>query len=159
MNDSDSAYLQYLLDVSESPLNISEHRKYAWDYFQLHSTQRIATFNFFVSIATAISAAAGVALQTNISLNWLPFCLDSCCVLYHLFFGNWTNETECSSNLPRRHSRRSKQNLVHQLRKSVYLGRMSSGYERIARIIPTGSGETTTVTLRVLIFSSSASVR
>lgn len=69
MNDADSAYLQYLLDVTEPSLNISEHRKYAWDYFQLHSTQRIATFNFFVSIATAISAAAGIALQANVNLR------------------------------------------------------------------------------------------
>jgi hypothetical protein len=69
MSNSDHDYLQYLLGAKSPMLNISEQRKYAWDYFQLHSTQRIATFNFFVSIATAISAAAGIAIQVNVNLK------------------------------------------------------------------------------------------
>ncbi len=35
---------------------LKDHREYAWNYFQLHANQRMATFNFFVIIAALLTA-------------------------------------------------------------------------------------------------------
>lgn len=43
-------------------------RKYAWDYFQLHSSQRMASFNFYVTLSTALLAGASGALQPSVNL-------------------------------------------------------------------------------------------
>ncbi len=35
---------------------ISDQRQYVWNYFQLHASQRLSTFNFYIVISTAIAA-------------------------------------------------------------------------------------------------------
>ena len=36
--------------------DVIEHRNYVWNYFQLHASQRMTTFNFFVVIAALLTA-------------------------------------------------------------------------------------------------------
>jgi hypothetical protein len=40
-------------------------QQYAWDYFQLHATQRLKTFEFYVVIATVLLSGYGVSLKEN----------------------------------------------------------------------------------------------
>lgn len=62
--------------LKTSPLdNVERHRRYAWDYFQLHSSQRIATFNFYITLSTAILAGIGTALQRNFNLPEMAIVL------------------------------------------------------------------------------------
>lgn len=120
----------------------------------LHSASRRSTFSSPLRRRSA--QQPGLRFRQISISNWSPFYLASCYVLYHLFFGNWTSGIECSSNSPRRRSRRSKHTSAHQSRKTAYSGAMSNAYKHSARITLTGSGETTTATLRVLTLSSCA---
>ena len=44
---------------------ISDQRQYVWNYFQLHASQRLSTFNFYIVISTAI--AAGYLVTVGVS--------------------------------------------------------------------------------------------
>lgn len=44
---------------------INVQRQYVWNYFQLHASQRLITFNFYIVISTAIAAGYIVALGVN----------------------------------------------------------------------------------------------
>jgi len=44
---------------------ISDQRQYVWNYFKLHASQRLITFNFYIVISTAIAAGYIVALGVN----------------------------------------------------------------------------------------------
>jgi uncharacterized membrane protein len=44
---------------------IKDQRQYVWNYFQLHASQRLITFNFYIVISTAIGAGYIVALRVN----------------------------------------------------------------------------------------------
>lgn len=44
---------------------IKDQRQYVWNYFQLHASQRLITFNFYIVISTAIAAGYAVALRAN----------------------------------------------------------------------------------------------
>ena len=35
---------------------INDQRQYLWDYFQLHASQRLTTFKFYITVSTVISA-------------------------------------------------------------------------------------------------------
>jgi hypothetical protein len=37
--------------------SIERDRKYAWDYFSQHSSQRMSTFNFYITLALATITA------------------------------------------------------------------------------------------------------
>lgn len=73
--------------LKTSPLdNVERHRTYAWDYFQLHSSQRIATFNFYITLSTAILAGIGTALQSNFNLPEMAMVLGSLLSLISFIF-------------------------------------------------------------------------
>ena len=44
---------------------INDQRQYVWNYFQLHASQRLITFNFYIVISTAIAAGYIVALGVS----------------------------------------------------------------------------------------------
>lgn len=65
------------------PFSWSEAREHAWNYFELHATQRISMFNFFVVasglIATGIGAsthASGLPSLTGVFLGGLLLLLS-----------------------------------------------------------------------------------
>jgi len=45
-----------------------EFRRYAWDYFQFHASQRLSTFNFFVVLAVLLTSAAMTTFQEKFFL-------------------------------------------------------------------------------------------
>ncbi|MEM8535794.1 MAG: hypothetical protein AAGF95_33515 [Chloroflexota bacterium] len=79
-------------DTTSKPLkassldNVERHRRYAWDYFQLHSSQRIATFNFYITLSTAILAGIGTALQRNFNLPEMAIVLGILLALISFIF-------------------------------------------------------------------------
>ena len=73
------------MDTPTDPL-IERDRKYAWDYFTLHSSQRIATFNFFVTLATAVLAGVGVALTGTVVVPALAIVLGLALALLAFVF-------------------------------------------------------------------------
>ncbi|HEY0733400.1 MAG TPA: hypothetical protein VGD69_00715 [Herpetosiphonaceae bacterium] len=73
------------VDASEAA-RLSEDRKYVWDYFQLHSSQRIASFNFYITLATAILAALGAILQQGANLLGVAAVLGVVLVLFSFVF-------------------------------------------------------------------------
>lgn len=51
-------------------------RKYAWDYFQMHSSQRIATFNFYITLSTAVvGGMVALAPTAKTSIFLLPLSI------------------------------------------------------------------------------------
>lgn len=74
------------VDAGAAAASMSEERKYVWDYFQLHSSQRIASFNFYITLATAILAALGAILQQGPNLPGVAAVLGALLVLFSFVF-------------------------------------------------------------------------
>ena len=73
--------------MTETAFDIAERdRKYAWDYFQLHSTQRLATFNFYLTGAIAILAGVSTVLQPTIHLPVIAVVLGAALGLISFVF-------------------------------------------------------------------------
>ena len=59
-------------EVSEKDKSLDEiYRKYAWDYFALHAGQRIAGFQFFVTLSTAIVGGYILLLRNTGGQKWM----------------------------------------------------------------------------------------
>jgi hypothetical protein len=50
---------------------IKEQRDYAWNYFQIHASQRMSSFNFFVVIAALLSSAMAGTFTKDCMHHWL----------------------------------------------------------------------------------------
>lgn len=61
-------------------------RKYAWDYFQLHSSQRIATFNFYITLASALLAVISAVIQPSVNLFYIAPVLSLVLILLSFVF-------------------------------------------------------------------------
>jgi len=46
-------------------------RNYAWDYFALHANQRLKTFQFYITLATATLAGFFALVQSGHAQKWL----------------------------------------------------------------------------------------
>ena len=42
----------------------------AWNYFALHAQQRLTTVNFYLVLATALTAAAGRVIRGELPISW-----------------------------------------------------------------------------------------
>jgi len=51
-------------------------REQAWNYFQLHATQRLTTFNYYLVLSTAITAAIAITFQKDFRLPALDIFLS-----------------------------------------------------------------------------------
>jgi len=51
-------------------------RQQAWDYFQMHATQRLTTFNYYLVISTAITAAIAITFQKDYQIPALGVILS-----------------------------------------------------------------------------------
>jgi hypothetical protein len=49
----------------------STFREYAWNYFELHAGQRLKTFQFFVTLSTALIAGFVVLLRYGYTYKWI----------------------------------------------------------------------------------------
>ncbi|MFC1528517.1 hypothetical protein ACFL5B_01265 [Candidatus Latescibacterota bacterium] len=54
---------------------LKDHREYAWNYFQLHANQRMTTFNFFVVIATLLSAGLAGTFKKDYEYEFIGVVL------------------------------------------------------------------------------------
>ena len=64
---------------------ISDQRQYVWNYFQLHASQRLSTFNFYIVISTAIAAGYIVTVGVN-SIPMLAILLGATISLLSFVF-------------------------------------------------------------------------
>jgi hypothetical protein len=65
---------------------LERDRKYAWDYFLLHSSQRIATFNFYITLATVVLVGISAPLQLTPKMPVLSFALSVVLALISFVF-------------------------------------------------------------------------
>lgn len=47
---------------------VESTRKYLWDYFQLHATQRLSTFNFYIVLSTLISTGLFTTFREHVEV-------------------------------------------------------------------------------------------
>jgi hypothetical protein len=69
---------------------INNSKKYAWDYFALHSSQRMSTFNFFILISTIILSAYFVAIR---EIPVLSLILALILIIFSFVFWKWDIRT------------------------------------------------------------------
>jgi hypothetical protein len=55
----------------EEPKLISATRKYAWDYFAVHASQRLTTFQFYVTLSTAMTGGYILLLRNTGGFKWM----------------------------------------------------------------------------------------
>ena len=66
---------------------IKEQRDYAWNYFQLHASQRMSSFNFFVVIAALLTTGMVATFKTDCTHHWLGLPLGlSLSVISYIFW-------------------------------------------------------------------------
>jgi hypothetical protein len=66
--------------------SIERDRKYAWDYFSQHSSQRMATFNFYITLALAIITGIATVIQPSINLPSVALVLSFVLILISFVF-------------------------------------------------------------------------
>lgn len=68
-------------------VTIEEHlRKQAWDYFQVHSAQRLTTFNFYLGLSTATTAAVFLTFQRDYRMPSVGIILSLLLVFFSFVF-------------------------------------------------------------------------
>ncbi len=63
-------------------------RKQAWDYFAMHSNQRLTTFNFYIIISSVIMSALFTTLQDNYQVPRVGLALGVLLSFFSFIF--WT---------------------------------------------------------------------
>lgn len=67
--------------------NFDSNRKYVWDYFHLHASQRLTTFNFYIVLSTVLSTGLFSTFQKDFTI--LPAGLVLGLLLVSLSFVFW----------------------------------------------------------------------
>ncbi len=66
---------------------IKEQREYAWNYFQLHASQRMSSFNFFVVIAALLTTAMGATFKSDYTHHWIGITMGlSLSIISYVFW-------------------------------------------------------------------------
>ena len=60
--------------------------EHAWKYFELHSNQRIAMFNYYLFIMAGLATAIGVTLQTSKNFAYIGVLLCIIAVIVSIIF-------------------------------------------------------------------------
>jgi hypothetical protein len=71
---------------SEERTNKEYLRQQAWNYFQMHATQRLTTFNYYLAISTAITAAIAITFQKDYQIPALGMILSLMLIAVSLIF-------------------------------------------------------------------------
>lgn len=53
------------------PRVVAACRKYAWDYFSVHASQRLTTFQFYVTLSTAMTAGYMLLMRNTGGFKWM----------------------------------------------------------------------------------------
>lgn len=72
--------------MSNEPTPNEALRKQAWDYFQMHSSQRLTTFNFYIVISSVIATALFSTFQKDYKVPSLGVFLGLLMVLFSYIF-------------------------------------------------------------------------
>jgi hypothetical protein len=72
--------------VTENKIENSTLYKQAWDYFQLHSSQRLTTFNFYLVISSVVTAGLVSTLQKNFAFPQAGVLLGSLLSFFSFVF-------------------------------------------------------------------------
>lgn len=68
------------------PEELAATRKYLWDYFQLHATQRLTTFNFYIVLSTLLTTGLFSTFQKEFVLIPVGVILGLLLVLLSFVF-------------------------------------------------------------------------
>jgi hypothetical protein len=61
-------------------------RKQAWDYFQLHATQRLTTFNFYVGISSLLVGGLAATIKGDLEIPLLGGVVGALLIVFSLVF-------------------------------------------------------------------------
>ena len=61
-------------------------RKQAWDYFQMHATQRLTTFNFYVGISSLLVGGLAATIKADSEIRLLGGVVGTLLILFSLVF-------------------------------------------------------------------------
>jgi hypothetical protein len=74
-------------EVTLEERTVEEHlRQQAWNYFQMHAAQRLTTFNFYLALSTALTAAIFVTFQEDYQVPSVGMILSLLLVLFSFVF-------------------------------------------------------------------------
>jgi hypothetical protein len=69
-------------------------RKYAWDYFQLHASQRLTTFNFYIVISSAIVTVLFTVFEKTYKVPSLGILLGFLLIFFSFVFWKLDSRTK-----------------------------------------------------------------
>ncbi len=64
----------------------AEYHKYAWDYFVLHANQRLATFNFYLIIATLVTSGLFTTFRKEFAGPLIGLVLSILLFIFSILF-------------------------------------------------------------------------
>jgi hypothetical protein len=71
---------------TDSNIPIETLRKQAWDYFQLHASQRLTTFNFYIVLSSVITTGLVSTFQKDYKLPYAGIVLGFLLSLFSFIF-------------------------------------------------------------------------
>jgi hypothetical protein len=72
--------------MSDSSVQMEAARKQAWDYFQMHASQRLTTFNFYIVISSVVTTALFSTFQKDYKVPVLGIPLGFLLILFSYIF-------------------------------------------------------------------------
>lgn len=72
--------------MEPSDLSNDSSRDYAWNYFQIHASQRLTTFNFYIVISSAIATALFASFQQSYKFPYFGIFLGCLLILFAFVF-------------------------------------------------------------------------
>lgn len=72
--------------MGDSSTSREAARKQAWDYFQMHSSQRLTTFNFYIVISSVVTTALFSTFQKDYKVPVLGIPLGLLLILFSYIF-------------------------------------------------------------------------
>lgn len=72
--------------MSDPSISMEAARKQSWDYFQMHSSQRLTTFNFYIVISSVVTTALFSTFQKDYKVPVLGIPLGLLLMLFSYIF-------------------------------------------------------------------------
>lgn len=66
--------------------NTENDGKYIWDYFQMHASQRLATFNFYIVLSTLLVTGLFTVLKGDFQIPYVGIILGFLLILFSFLF-------------------------------------------------------------------------
>jgi hypothetical protein len=75
-----------LTDPNDGSSAQKDLRDYAWNYFQLHANQRLATFNFYIALSTLVTTGLVASFHKDIKIPSLGAVLGLLLIAFSYIF-------------------------------------------------------------------------